>query len=179
MREKVWKRLKRKQVYQSRFLNIYEDQVQLPNGRVIDDYTVVQKPDIVMIIATDKNNKLLVQDEYRYAAGKYFLQTPGGYKEKGEDPLATAKRELLEETGYTTDDFKLLGIMNDFPGKDMHDVYVVRAKNVVKVSSTHRDDMEQINLKLLSLETVKKQIKERKWQMTTALGALVFSGVLS
>jgi hypothetical protein len=48
-----WQRLDRKTVYDSKFLKVYEDRVKLPNGAEIDDYTVVEKPSIVMVVATD------------------------------------------------------------------------------------------------------------------------------
>ena len=56
----IWKLLDHKLVYNSKFLKVYEDKVRLPSGLIIDDYTVVEKPSVVMVVATTDNEKIIV-----------------------------------------------------------------------------------------------------------------------
>src|SRR5215471_15139648 len=124
--EEHWQRLDRKTVYDSKFLKIYEDKVRLANGTKIDDYTVVEKPNVVMVVATDTNGDIIVLREYKYAADETMLTLPAGHKKNDEEPIAAARRELLEETGFGGGTFEVVGILRDYPTKDLHTVHVVR-----------------------------------------------------
>lgn len=173
-----WKLIQRKKVFSSRFVNVYEDKVELPNGKIINDYTVVEKPSIVLIVATDSSNRILILREYKYAAGKYLLSLPAGHIKHDEKPLAAAKRELLEETGFGGD-FEELGILHDYPTKDLHKVYVVRAKNITQKGQTSHEETESITHEFVSIPQLKKQIHNKKWQICSSLAAIALSGLLS
>ncbi len=174
----VWKLIQRKNVFSSRFVNVYEDKVELPNGKIIDDYTVVEKPSIVMIVATDTDGKILVLREYKYAAGKYLLSLPAGHIKHDEQPLAAAKRELLEETG-SEGDCEELGILYDYPTKDLHKVYVIRVKNVKQKGQTSHEETESITHEFISISQLKEQILNKEWQTSSSLAAIALSGLLS
>ncbi len=178
MAHEKWKQLNRKKVFDSRFVNVYEDTVELPDGTVFDDYTVVEKPSIVMIVATDEQGDVVVLDEYKYAANEVLATLPAGHKKKDESSVEAAKRELLEETGYTGDDFEELTVIYDYPTKDIHKVHVVRAKNVAKTDKTDHEATESIEYKLVSPEDLRAQIVNQEWKASSALAALTVSGVL-
>ena len=177
-KNKNWKLLERKKVYGSKFVNVYEDKIELPNGSVIDDYTVIEKPSIVMVVATDKSNHIIILREYKYAAGETLLSLPSGHKKKDEKPIDAAKRELLEETGFGGDDFEELGILYDYPTKDLHKVHVVRAKNVVRKRATEHEETETISYQLFTVGELKNQIKNKEWKGTSVLAAMTLSGIL-
>lgn len=174
-----WKLLERKKAYTSKFVTVFEDKVELPNGKIIDDYTVIEKPNIVIIVATDNNNNILVLHEYKYAAGKTLLTLPAGHIEKDEDVIEAAKRELLEETGFGSEEFEKLGELYEYPTKDLHRIYVVAAKNVTRKANHQHEETEMIETHLLSKDEVRQQIKNGKWQISSALAALTLSGILS
>ena len=178
IKDNTWKQLGRKKVYSSKFVNVYEDQIQLPSGKIINNYTVVEKPDIVMVVATDRNNNLIILDEYKYAAGKNLLTLPAGHLEKNEKPVNAAKRELLEETGFVSDEFVETGILYEYATRDLHEIHVVRAKNIYKKSETVHEDTESISYSLISKEKLIKQIKDKKWQTSSAIAAITLSGIL-
>lgn len=174
----TWKLLQRKKVFYSRFLNIYEDRVELPNGKIIDDYTVVEKSSIVMIVATDTNNNVIVLHEYKHGAGEVLYTLPAGHKEENETSIYTAKKELAEETGYTGGTFEDIGILYDYPSKDIHKVFVVRAKDLAPTTNVSHEETESIAFMALSIEKIKLQIANREWKTSSALAALTISGVL-
>ena len=174
-----WKLIKRKRVFRSKFINVYEDTVKLPNGHMIDDYTVVEKPDVVIVVAIDSKNKVAVLREYKHAAGNFLLTLPAGHIEDGESPVDAAKRELVEETGYIANRLKLVGVLREYPTKDLHKVYVVKATEIKAKGKQKLEETETFNrVRFASAGDIKKQIAAKKWQASSALSALMISGFL-
>ena len=91
----AWKRLARKTVYETKFIGVYEDMVELENGRVFDDYSTIEFSDSVVIVATDLEGRLIAIREYKYAVDKVMLGLPAGGIEQGHNAIYTARKELL------------------------------------------------------------------------------------
>ena len=73
---------------------------------------VIQSPDVVVIVAVTPQDRLLMVRQFRPAAGALTLELPAGHIDPGETPEQAARRELIEETGYEADAFKLLGSLS-------------------------------------------------------------------
>lgn len=174
----TWKLLERKKVFASQFVNVYEDRVELPNGKILPDYTVVEKPSIVMVVATDEQNNILVLNEYKHGAGEVLYTLPAGHKKDNETAIDAARREVTEETGYTGGIFEDLGILYDYPSKDIHKVYVVRAKNLALTTTVQHEETESITFAAIPLDELKQQIQKKEWKTTSAIAALTISGIL-
>jgi len=174
-----WKLLNRKSVYTSKFVTVYEDEVELPNGKILPDYTVIEKPDIVMIVATDNKNNIIILKEYKYAVNEYLFTLPAGHKKKDETAIETAKRELLEETGYAGEKYEDLGILYDYPSKDCHKVYIVSALNINKEADITHEETENLSFQKISLDTLKKQFQNKEWRSSSAIAALTLAGILN
>jgi 8-oxo-dGTP pyrophosphatase MutT (NUDIX family) len=144
-----WARKARKVLVKKPYLNVYEDVVELHNGETIDDYTIVSLPNGVVVVATDHDGKLITQYEYKYAINRTVLTLPAGCVEEGDSILGTAARELLEETGYKSDELELVQTVHEYPSKADHTLYIVRAKNAKKVSAAQHDATENISPVLL------------------------------
>lgn len=140
-----WQRLNRETLLDTKFLKVFEDTVKLPSGDVFDDYSVVSLPDGVIIVATDINEKLITQFEYKYAIDKVILNLPSGGVENGDSPLEAAAKELLEETGYGSDDFELIETVYEYPSKLDHILYIVRVKNARKIQDVQHEVTESIS----------------------------------
>jgi ADP-ribose pyrophosphatase len=148
-----WKRLSRKSLVDTKFLKVYEDTVELPNGTIFDDYTVAALPSGVVIVATDVEGKLLTQFEYKYAIDKIILNLPSGSVEDGDSVFVTAAKELLEETGYVSEELELIQETYEYPSKLSHSLYIVRAKNAKKVQDAVHEDSESISeVRLISAD---------------------------
>lgn len=86
-------------VYDGALLKVRRDRVSLPNGKdAIREH--IRHPGAVVVIAFLPNGNLLLERQFRYPLGRVFIELPAGKIDPGEAPLACAKRELLEETGY-------------------------------------------------------------------------------
>lgn len=179
MKKISWKRLERKTIYDTPFLKVYEDKVKLPNGHIINDYSLTKKPDVVLVIATDKNWNIITEKEYKYAANKELLNVPAGHIDENESPIEAAQRELLEETGYSGNEFELVTILYEFPTKDLHKVFVVRARNVQLTNKTNLDITESLNIRLVTKEELKKQIKNKQWENASMIAAFVLTDLLN
>lgn len=87
------------------------DVVRLPDGREgVREY--IRHPGAVLALPLFDDGSVLLERQFRYPFGRTFVELPAGKREAGEDPLETAKRELLEETGYVARDWVRLGIVH-------------------------------------------------------------------
>lgn len=92
-------RVSSKTVYRGKLLHVLEDEVRLPNGRSARREYIRHPGAAVMVPMPDPQTVVLVR-QFRYPLARHFYEMPAGKIDPGEDPLATAKRELLEECGY-------------------------------------------------------------------------------
>jgi len=95
-----WTTLTSTITYSDEWLRLRSDTVQLPNGRVLTPFHTLDVSDSVNVVAITEKRAVVLVNQYRYAVDRTSLEIPAGHVEPGETPLAAAKRELLEETGF-------------------------------------------------------------------------------
>ena len=148
-----WENLERQYLVDNEFLKVRQDKVKLPNGVIIDDFFVIEKKNVSLIVAMDEEERIIIKDEYRYPINKHLIELPGGTFDLGEtNPLDVAKRELLEETGYSADEWELLFTNYDYPTKDVNQVNIYLAKDIKRVSDQQLDMGEDIKYRFIPLE---------------------------
>lgn len=148
-----WKTLRSDEVFTSPFVTIHRDKVKLPDGVLIDDFYTVTVSDAAMIVALTEDNSILLKSEYRYSCGEDLIECPAGTFDIDEtDPLVVAKRELLEETGYTSDNWTYLGATRESTSKLTNTMHIFLARDCVKVSEQHLDKTEHLDLIIVPLE---------------------------
>ena len=114
-------------VYDGVFLKVQCDTVQLPDGKHTKrEY--FRHPGAVVILPLFDDGSVLLERQYRYPLDQVFIEFPAGKIDLKEDPLACAKRELLEETGYSATEWHFLcTIHNAIAYSDEHlDIYLAR-----------------------------------------------------
>ncbi len=116
----------------------------------------------VVILAVDNSKSkrdplILVERQYRHAAGQYLWELPAGKLEAGEEPLTGAQRELAEETGYHAKKWKLLVEYYASPGFLGESMKVYLAEKLV-AGEAHPEDDEQIQIHMVKLSEVLKAI---------------------
>ncbi|MEY4561455.1 MAG: hypothetical protein RLZZ618_732 [Pseudomonadota bacterium] len=101
-----------KQVFRGHFLDVWCDEVRLPDGQSAHrEY--VRHPGAVMIVPLLDDGRLVVERQYRYPMSRVMLEFPAGKLDPGEPGLQCAVRELAEETGYTAREWSRAGILHN------------------------------------------------------------------
>lgn len=104
-------RISSQELLRGHFLHAFRDTVRLPDGReATREY--VRHPGAVMIIAQLDDGRLVLERQYRYPVQSVMLEFPAGKLDAGEGSLACARRELLEETGYSAASWAKGGVMH-------------------------------------------------------------------
>lgn len=144
---KKWKTVKTENVVESPWVKVRRDLVELPNGVTVEDFYAVTIPDAASVVALDTQGNILLKREYRHCYGKDLWEIPAGAFEDGEtDPLSVARRELLEETGYVSDEWHYLGASIDNPAKLTNYMHLYLARNCRKVSEQSLDTTEELEV---------------------------------
>jgi len=98
-------------VFDGGLLKVHRDTVRLPDGsQGTREY--IRHPGAVAIAALFDDGRVLLERQFRYPHGREFIEIPAGKLEPGEPPLETARRELLEETGYSAGEWSRLGVIH-------------------------------------------------------------------
>lgn len=148
-----WKTISSEKLVDDFHVSVLKNQVQLPDGAVIDDFYTVEIPDAAMICAITDEGEVLLKKEYRYACQEDVIECPAGMFNVGEtDPLMVAKRELLEETGYASDDWTYFGSTWESTSKLTNKMHLFMARNCQRVSEQHLDENEHLDLIRVPME---------------------------
>jgi ADP-ribose pyrophosphatase len=146
-----WKTLSRRTILNhSKYLVVENHIVELPDGQVISDWPWLITPDYVNVLAVTEEGKFLCFRQTKYAVDGTSLAPVGGYLEPGEEPLAAAQRELLEETGYQAAEWIDLGNYGVDGNRGAGTAYLFLARRARRVAEARPDDLEEQQLLLLN-----------------------------
>lgn len=154
-----WNILKSRYLVKDKWLSVRADTCQMPNGQIVEPFYVFEYSTWVNVVAITKRQEVVLIEQYRHGIQKTVLELPGGGMESEDiSPLAAAKRELLEESGYTSDNFIETGIISPNPATHNNFIHCFLATNVELVADLNLDSTEIINVKLLPLDNLIQNI---------------------
>lgn len=156
--EMKWKTLSSKQLIDRPWMRVRCDKVQLPDGRVHEEYYVLSYPSWVNVIAETEEGDIILERQYRHGLDIVSTEICAGVMEEGETPLEAAQRELEEETGYTGGEWKEIMTVAPNPGVMDNLCHCFYAKGVKKNSEQHLDDTEDIDVFLCPKQEVKQML---------------------
>ena len=140
-------------------IQLVEEDIRLPTGISISHTTIIHPGAAVILPITEDENIILLK-QFRPSLGKWIIELPAGTIENNEEPLACAKRELFEETGYQADDFHSLGQCTPMAGFCDEIQYLFVAKQLSLPMKQKLDDDEVIEVIKASLCQIEQWIRD-------------------
>ena len=138
-----------KKVFSGVIFDVYQWEQELYDGRKVI-FEKLKRPDTAVVFPVLSDGKIILIEQEQ-PGKELFIAAPGGRIDEGEDPLEAAKRELLEETGYTGESFDLW-IAEQVTSKIDWVIYVFIAKGLKKVAEPRLDGGEKITLKPVTFD---------------------------
>ncbi len=130
---------------------------------------VLESSDWVNVVALTPDKKILVVQQYRFGIQKTTLEIPAGLIEPGESPEHAARRELIEETGYTSDRWIAMGWVEANPAFLNNRCHLWLALDAVKTADAQLDSGEELVMDELTIEEVMEEIKAGRMRNTYSL----------
>ena len=171
--------LRSKLAYQGKIFSVYTEQVREPNG-VEATRDIVRHSGSVVVLAVDETTNpadplVVVERQFRHAADQHLLELPAGRVEPGENTLAAAKRELIEETGYRAKKWTRLVRYFASPGFVGEWMEIYLATGIIAGTAEPEDD-ERIEVRLMPLsELVSKAAAGEIHDGKTIVGTMIYN----
>jgi ADP-ribose pyrophosphatase len=158
----TWKICSSEYLHKGPWATLRSDKCEMPDGRIVEQYYVLEYPNWVNAVAITEDNKILMVRQYRHAAQIVSLELPGGVIDGDESPEHAMKRELLEETGYQFDDIEQLCVVYANPSTANNHTYCYLARGGKKVQGQSLDEHEEIVVEEYTIAEVKQLLAENK-----------------
>lgn len=169
-----WKKLSTKHLVQDAWIDFREDKYLLPDGRTTGCFYTYSKKDFVIVVARDTEGRFVCVRQYRQGIEKVTTEFPAGGIEQGEEPLACAKRELLEETGYQGSSWTKLCRLPANATISGNYMTIFLAEQCERSGSQKLDETEFVDVVLLSEEALQERIDRDEFlQAAHVLGFLL------
>ena len=173
---KPWKTKTRKVILEQRpWLVVEHHTVELPDGKLIPEWPWIITPDYVNVVALTESGEFICFRQVKYGLEGMTLAIVGGFMEEGEEPLAAARRELLEETGYESDDWVPLGRYRVDPNRGIAMGNLFLARNARYVTPRDADDLEEQKLIFLTREAVESALAGGEFKVLAWAAAVAFA----
>jgi 8-oxo-dGTP pyrophosphatase MutT (NUDIX family) len=172
---KKWKTLDSKLAFDHKWFKVRQDTVQLPHGKILDDFFVWLEGDVVIVVPITSENKFVIVKQYKHGSGEIVLEFPAGMIDHNEDSEKAAQRELEEETGYTGDTLISLGTVFNLPTKVVGQDYIFLMQNAKKTKEPSFDENEEIEVLELTQEQVMQMIVSGEIKVTGTITAFLLA----
>lgn len=156
-----WKIKKSEYLLKHKYMTVRKDVCETEDGHIVDPYFALEFADWVQVLAFDKNRNVLITKQYRHGIQKVIYGLPTGFTESTDsNPLESAKRELIEETGYDSDNFIKTGELFPNPAIQNNRVHCYAAFDVKKIKEPDFDHSERITAEFMTVDNLMKMISD-------------------
>jgi ADP-ribose pyrophosphatase len=164
--------LKSKVLYQGKVFRLQRDTVVEPGG-VRADRDIIVHPGSVVVLPIFDDGRVLLIRQYRHSVGELLWELVAGRKEPDESPAVGARRELLEETGYTARRLRKLMHIIPTPGFVNEWMWIFAAEGLVEGTAQPEDD-EKITPRIFTLKQIDKMIESGKLHDAKSICGLLY-----
>jgi ADP-ribose pyrophosphatase len=170
-----WPVISREQVGDFRLFSLTKKKVRSPRTGEIREVQTLQFPNWVLILALTPQGEVVMVRQYRHGTEQVCLELPGGLVDPGDDsPALSARRELLEETGYQADEIVLIGECFPQPAILSNKCFFYLAENAAQIQSQDLDAGEDIEILKVPLKEIPAKIENREIDHGMVLLAFFF-----
>ena len=150
-------------------------QVGLPDGKVVDDYHQIKISDYTVIYAEISDGCVVVARQYKHGVGCVTLTLPAGSIEVGESSLDAAQRELLEENGYTSDDWQSMGSFVSNGNYGCGSAHLFMAWNCSRVAEPASGDLEEMEILLMKPDMLLAALSDGRMGTLSSAAAVAYA----
>ena len=165
-----------KQVFKGRLLKVYVGKERLPHGYVAT-FEMIKHPGAALIVPFLTKDKIIMLRQLRPVIGSYIYELPAGTLDKNESPASCAKREIIEETGYSAKKITLLGKIYPVPGYSTEKIFIYKAEGLKKKDRIAEPD-EVIENHIFTKKQIKKLFKNGRITDAKTICGLTMCGWL-
>lgn len=152
-----WKILEEKDISPSKWFPLFAHKVELPNGKIIEDYYISKLGDGAIVVAITEDKKIIFVRQYKHGVQEMTLELPAG-RVDNKTPEEAAKDELRQETGFIADKLISLGKVFIAPSKDSTVVHGFLLENAKIKEKQDLDENESIEVVFVPIEELDKRI---------------------
>jgi ADP-ribose pyrophosphatase len=146
--------------YKVRIFEILKRNMTMPEKKKSGDFYIIKAPTWINVIPITKNGNIILVEQYRHGIHDVSLEIPGGVVDQGEEPIETAKRELLEETGYTSTKWRKIGRVSTNPAILTNYCETWLAEDCTNTHKLDPDEFEDLKVVELPVDELLGLIKD-------------------
>ena len=169
-----WKLKSTKPLHDYRIFRTRSDTRVSPRTGKEHEFYVLESPDWVNIVAVTDSQEIVLINQFRHGICGTVLEIPGGMIDDGEEPKLSAQRELLEETGYTSNEFIEIGRVHPNPALFDNLCYTFLAKSAKKIREPEFEGTEDIETILYPSKDIMELIQKGDITHSLVINALFF-----
>lgn len=176
MSNSEWKVRSSKELFSSGVFRLRVDECDLPDGRIMPRYYVLEFPDWANIVPVTEDNRLVLVEQYRHASGETTLEIPGGSTDPTDsDPQSAVVRELLEETGFEAKEVRLIGKHRPNPAMQNNFMHTYIGYGCRKVAEPTPDLYEDLRVVLKPIPEVFDMILKGEIAHSIVVASLLYA----